>query len=269
MFKRTATVVVGLPILILLVYLGGLAITLLCATISILGQRELYVALSKKDKPIHAVGYGFSLVYFSILFFYGMGYPQVITLTVYIIIMQACMVLFFSKLELRDCIGVVYGCIYIPFLLAFIIGLRGLELGQFYVWLIFTSAFGCDTFAYLTGSAIGRHKLTGTPSPSKTWEGLFGGIVGAAFIGCMYGLFATRVFPDQFMGNGFIVQAAAVSAITAVFCVVGDMSASAIKRQTGIKDFGNIFPGHGGVLDRIDSIVIAAPVVYLIMAVIL
>ncbi|MCL1787205.1 MAG: phosphatidate cytidylyltransferase [Defluviitaleaceae bacterium] len=262
MLKRTMTIVVGLPILILLVYLGGIALVLLCTIAALMGLKELYTALSGQHKPIHFVGYVFTVGYFAIIYWLGLDYAMFIALALFIIVMQACLVIFFKKLTLQDCIRTVYGVLYIPFLLSFIVLVREQNLGQFYVWLIFTSAFGCDTFAYLTGTAIGKHKLTGTPSPGKSVEGVVGGIVGAALVGCLYGFFVAR-FSGQFDSMAFMGKAAAISAIGAIFCVVGDMAASAIKRQTGIKDFGNVFPGHGGVLDRIDSIVLAAPVVYM------
>lgn len=264
MLKRALTTVVGLPIVIFLIYWGGLPLVALIATIAVIGLRELYIALSGKSVPIHIVGYLFTIGYFAAIYFFGLWYTQLVVLALLMIVVQACMVFFFKKITLKDCIVVVYGFLYIPFLLAFIIMVRESTLGQFYVWLIFTSAFGCDTFAYLTGTTIGKHKLTGTPSPNKSFEGLIGGIVGAAVVGGIYGFFVTQFF-EQFYGTGFIIHAAVISAVGAVFCVLGDMSASAIKRNTGIKDFGNLFPGHGGVVDRVDSIVLAAPVVFMIV----
>jgi len=262
MLKRTLTVVIGLPVVIFLVNRGGLLLVLLCAVMALIGLRELYVALSGKHHPIHFIGYIFTVGYYGAIYLFGTGYPQLVALTVFIIVAQTCMVIFFKKLTLKECVGVVYGVLYIPFLLSFIFLVREQSLGQFYVWLIFTSAFGCDTFAFLTGTTIGKHKLTGTPSPSKSLEGLIGGFVGAALVGGIYGFFVVR-FLGQLDSRQFIFQAVIICAVTAIFCAIGDMAASAIKRYTGLKDFGNVFPGHGGVLDRIDSIVVAAPVVYM------
>ena len=263
MFKRTMTVVVGLPILVFLVYIGGLPLVILCAVMALIGLRELYAALSGKHEHIHILGYVFTVGYFVAIYLFGSGYPQLVVLTLFIIVAQACLVIFFKKLTLKACIGTVYGVLYIPVLLSFIVLVREQNLGQFYVWLIFTSAFGCDTFAYVTGTTIGKRRLTGSPSPNKSFEGVIGGVLGAALVGCIYGFFVVQ-FSGQFDGWEFMIKAMVISAIGAVFCVVGDMAASAIKRHTGIKDFGNVFPGHGGVLDRIDSIVVAAPVVYMV-----
>jgi len=144
---------------------------------------------------------------------------------------------------------------------------REAELGRYLVWLVFTSAFGCDTFAYITGVTLGRHKLKNSPSPKKSVEGLVGGVLGAALVGWLYGFFVMR-FSAPEMAVNFVIFAAVVSAIGAVFCIFGDMAASAIKRRTGIKDFGALLPGHGGVLDRADSVIFVAPIVYLAVSVI-
>ena len=264
MLKRVMTVVVGLPLLIFLIYLGGLPLLILVAGISVLGLRELYVAVSGKFMRIHAIGIGIAIGYFLAIYLRGLWYPQLIAIALLMVFIQICLVVFYRKCELLDIFAVVYGFMYIPFLLSFIIMLRSGTYGMFYVWLIFTTAFGCDTFAFLTGSAIGKHKLSNSPSPSKTVEGLIGGLVGAVLVSSVYAVIMQR-FSYNFYSPRFIVHAIIISAVTAVFCVFGDMAASVIKRKTGIKDFSNVFPGHGGVIDRIDSIVIAAPVVFMIV----
>ena len=270
MLKRVITVVVGLPILVFFVYLGGLPLVALCTVTSLVGLKELYQAIAGGHKKIHLLGYGFTLAYFATIYL-SSAYTDALTngmmiLTFFIVFAQGALVVFFKHLHIKDAMGTVYGVLYVPFLLAFTILVREFYMGHIYIWLVFTAAFGCDTFAYLTGSAIGKHKLVGTPSPSKTVEGLVGGVLGAGLVGALYGLFITQT---TYHDNIFIMQAAIISAITAIFCIMGDMAASAIKRQTGIKDFGNVFPGHGGVMDRIDSIVMAAPVVYICIRVIM
>ena len=264
MLKRTITGVVGLPIVLFLVYIGGWSLVLFCTVAAFIGLYELYKAISDKTEIVHYAGYLFTGVYIAGLYGFGVGYVLLGMLTLFVLLTQVLFVIFFNKTTLKDVVGTVYGFFYIPFLLAFIILVREHSLGQYYVWLILTAAFGCDTFAYLTGVTIGKHKLTGTPSPKKSVEGLIGGIVGAAVVGGGYGFFATHFLSPP---EGFVVHAIIISAVAAIFCAAGDMAASAIKRNTGIKDFGNLFPGHGGVLDRIDSILFAAPVVFILMAI--
>ena len=265
LFKRIVTGVIGLPLVIFLVYLGGIPLLVVCMLVALTGLRELYRAFSKEDKPIHAVGYISTVGYYAAIFFFGPGYWLLISLTLFIIAVQTCLVVFFRHLPLEDCVTAVYGFLYVPFLLSFIVLVREHEaLGAFYVWLIFTSSFGCDTFAYITGVIFGKRKLVNTPSPSKSLEGIIGGILGATLIGFLYGWFVVQ-FTSADVSYHFMLNAVVISFIGSGFSIVGDMAASAIKRHTGIKDFGNIFPGHGGVLDRIDSIVMVAPMVYLVI----
>ena len=264
MLKRVLTGVVGLPIVLFLIYTGGLPLIIACGLLALGGLRELYTAFSKGDKPIHVVGYIFTIVYFTSIHFFDAGYWLLISLTFFIITTQTCLVVFFQKLTLQECVNVVYGFLYVPFLMSFIVLVREHNLGQYYVWLIFTSAFGADTFAFLAGSFFGKHKLKNTPSPSKSVEGVIGGILGAGLVGLIYGFFMSR-YADPEATQYMMLNATVISLIGAVFSIIGDMAASAIKRRTDIKDFGHILPGHGGVLDRVDSVIIVAPVVYLVM----
>jgi phosphatidate cytidylyltransferase len=188
---------------------------------------------------------------------------MIMILTLFIIGIQTGLVLFYKQIPIQECITAVYGFFYVSFLLSFIVLTRNHEQGRYFVWLIFTSSFGCDTFAYLTGITFGRHKLTDTPSPRKSVEGVAGGVVGAALVGAIYGYFVSQYFHADV--QGMTLNATVVSLFGAVFSVIGDLSASAVKRYTKIKDFGNLFPGHGGVLDRFDSVIMTAPIVYMVM----
>ena len=237
---------------------------IVCGLLALVGLRELYVSFSNGDKPIHYVGYLFTILYFTTIYFLGVGYWLLIVLTFFIITVQSCLVTFYQRVSLNECVSLVYGFLYVPFLMSFIVLVREHHLGQYYVWLIFTSAFGADTFAYLTGTFFGRTKLVHSPSPSKSLEGMIGGIVGAAVLGLLYG-FAVSRFADPSATEYIMLNATVISLIGALFSIIGDMAASAIKRNHKIKDFGKIFPGHGGVLDRIDSVIIVAPVVYMVM----
>ena len=129
---------------------------------------------------------------------------------------------------------------------------QGLKL----VWLIFIASWVCDTTAYLTGMAIGRHKLTPELSPKKSIEGAIGGVIGSGLVGFLYGLMMS---PDA----GALIYAL-ISAMGAVISQFGDLTASAIKRNHDIKDYGTLIPGHGGILDRFDSVIITAPIVYIL-----
>ena len=149
--------------------------------------------------------------------------------------------------------------LYVGVLLSYVYQVRCLEDGKLLVWLIFASAWGSDTMAYVVGMLFGKHKLPSELSPKKTVEGCIGGIVGAALIGFAISF----LYHDN---NLFIISPHIVFALIGVFgsliSQLGDLTASAIKRNHAIKDYGDIIPGHGGILDRFDSIIFVAPVVY-------
>jgi len=126
------------------------------------------------------------------------------------------------------------------------------------VWLIFIAAWGCDTGAYFVGRAIGKRKLAPVISPKKTVEGAIGGVVIAASLCVLYALILNH-FEIWLFDSHYYLWFAAFGAFGAVLGQAGDLSASAVKRKVGIKDYGNIMPGHGGVLDRFDSIIFVAP----------
>lgn len=148
---------------------------------------------------------------------------------------------------------------YAPVMLSFIYMVRSLPYGIYYVWMIFISSWICDTCAYLVGMAIGKHKLAPILSPKKSIEGALGGIAGSALVGALFGYFIVEsVILEKQVTWLFVL----ISAIGAIISQVGDLAASAIKRNHDIKDYGRLIPGHGGVMDRFDSVIFTAPMIY-------
>ena len=140
---------------------------------------------------------------------------------------------------------------------------RELTHGIYLVWFIFISSWICDTCAYLSGMALGRHKLAPVLSPKKSVEGAVGGTVGSALVGALFAwIFLLPVRKDV----SVVWVAAVICAAGAVISQVGDLAASAIKRNHDIKDYGKLIPGHGGILDRFDSVIFTAPVIYYLAA---
>ncbi|MCL2047593.1 MAG: phosphatidate cytidylyltransferase [Defluviitaleaceae bacterium] len=265
--RRAATTIIGLPLVVLFVYLGGKLFLTLCCAVALVGLREFYVAFSKKDRLIHVIGYLATIGYFGAISEFGAGNWLLIALTFFVITVQTCLVVFFRTLPISECITTVYGFLYVPFMFSFVVLVREHAFGHYYVWLILTASFGCDTFAYLTGSLFGKNKLKNTPSPSKSFEGLVGGIIGATLIGLVYGVVINHFFGEKDAAAHIVLIATVISFFGAIFSIIGDLAASAVKRHCEIKDFGNLFPGHGGVMDRMDSIVTVAPIVYMAMTV--
>ncbi|MBR1854152.1 MAG: phosphatidate cytidylyltransferase [Lachnospiraceae bacterium] len=170
-----------------------------------------------------------------------------------------CYVVTFPKYHADQVVAAVFAFLYAPLMLSFVYLTRMGEQGKYLVWLILISSWGCDTCAYVVGKLIGKKKIFPLLSPKKSLEGCIGGMLGAALIGGIYGYFVVEpAFPD----NQVYMTLAFICAIGAVMSMVGDLAASAIKRNCKIKDYGNLIPGHGGIMDRFDSMTVTAPMVY-------
>lgn len=166
-----------------------------------------------------------------------------------------------TKMGFQELAGAYFGGIIIPYLLMSIIRMMTMEHGTVYVLIPLLAAWGSDTCALFAGMAFGKHKLAPVISPKKTIEGSVGGVVGAVILLVIYGFAAHAL-------AGVKVSVAACIAIGlfgAVLGQVGDLAFSIVKRKSGIKDYGKIFPGHGGVLDRFDSVIFVAPAVELLL----
>jgi phosphatidate cytidylyltransferase len=153
----------------------------------------------------------------------------------------------------------VFGILYVPVMFSFLYRTRELSHGTYTVWLIFLSSWGCDTCAYCAGKLFGKHKMSPVLSPKKSVEGAVGGVIGTMLLTLIYGtVFAEKMQLDAAQ----TVILALISGVGALLSMVGDLSASAIKRNYDIKDYGHLIPGHGGILDRFDSMLFTAPVIY-------
>ena len=161
--------------------------------------------------------------------------------------------------NIRDIAVTVMSLIYIPTLFSFIKRVLMLENGRILIWYVILGAFASDTFAYFIGSRFGKNKLCPTISPKKTVEGSIGGICGVVI---SY-VILTIVGNEYFDFNMNIVYWILIAIVSSMVGQMGDLTESAIKRYCGIKDSGNIIPGHGGILDRFDSLIFVAPIVYI------
>lgn len=150
----------------------------------------------------------------------------------------------------------VAGILYIGWLLSHLVALRGLDDGRNWVFFALFTTFGSDTAAYFTGRAIGRHRLAPQISPGKTWEGFIGGVLGAIIVSLLFTLPTVLSLPLNYG------QAIFLGLLVSIMGQLGDLVESLLKRNMGVKDSGRLIPGHGGALDRIDSVVFAGIVVY-------
>lgn len=172
----------------------------------------------------------------------------------------------FPKYDIFKIVAAFFAFMYAPVMLSFVYMTR--ETFKIYiVWLILISSWGSDTCAYAVGMLFGKHKIFPVLSPKKSLEGCIGGVLGAGLLGGIYGCFLLRA--GEFSGVAGIGIIAFVCCVGAVMSMVGDLAASAIKRQNGIKDYGKLIPGHGGIMDRFDSVIVTAPLVYFLCIILL
>ena len=163
----------------------------------------------------------------------------------------------------RDVMAACFSFLYGPVMLSFLYLTRmGFSTGKYLVWFIFLCSWGSDTCAYAVGVLFGKHKMTPKLSPKKSVEGAIGGIVGAALLFALYVYLIKQRFGLAQFGIS-PVEAAALGAVGALVSMVGDLAASAFKRDYGIKDYGKLIPGHGGIMDRFDSVIVTAPLIYI------
>ncbi len=253
-WTRLTSGIVLMAVTIALMTYGSYPLFWVITIISIIGLFELYRAVKMERTFPAAIGYISSII-IDILILddaYGLLFMWII-LT--LMVLMACYVIGYPKYNSEQVTMLLFGLIYVTSMLSFVFKVRFLENGILLVWLIFIGAWGSDTCAYCVGKLIGKHKIPSKLSPNKTVEGCLGGIIGAALIGF---IFAAVLFKDK----NVWWQIPVIGAASSVISQIGDLAASAIKRNHDIKDYGKLIPGHGGILDRFDSIIFTAPVVY-------
>ncbi len=239
-------------------YIIGICIGLL----ALIGLFEFYTVtgLLSVKTPAAYIGFAYCAVYYGLMVFRPESAMQYFlpSTVAYVFILMICMIFYGRLCSIRKCAIALFGAVYIAVFFSFLYFIRASEMGKITIWLLFVAAWSTDTFAYFTGMAIGRHRLCPDISPKKTSEGAAGG-----FVGCIICVF---IYVKIISGiNGYGIEPTNVfffAAIASVFSQLGDLAASCIKREVGVKDYGNLIPGHGGVLDRFDSSLLIAPLVY-------
>lgn len=273
---RLISGIVLVAIALLAFIFGGEILLGISVFISITGYLELCraVGVKEKDKKINAleiVGIIGILAYYAVLYFFpaveegnaAMSMGNVLYAVIPVIgVFMLSMLLYvvrFPKYRSEQIMANVFNFLYAPVMLSFIYLTREQEVGKYIVWLILISSWGCDTCAYVVGMLIGKKKIFPVLSPKKSLEGCIGGVVGAGLIAALYAIFAVEnVFPDKRV----TIVITVICMAGAVMSQVGDLAASAIKRNHEIKDYGKLIPGHGGIMDRFDSVIVTAPMIY-------
>ena len=251
---------------------GGEILLGISVFISIAGYLELCraVGVKQEKKRINAlqtVGLLGILAYYAVLYFFPDNalYAVMPVICVFMVNMLLYVVTF-PKYHSDQIMANVFNFLYAPVMLSFIYLTRQLPMGVYIVWLILISSWGCDTCAYVVGVLIGKKKIFPVLSPKKSLEGCIGGVVGAGLIGALYAYFVVEeAIPDKRV----TLIIALICMVGAVMSQIGDLAASAIKRNHNIKDYGKLIPGHGGIMDRFDSVIVTAPMIYFLTVILI
>ena len=238
-------------------FFGGIWLCAGMMLISLQGLFELYRANKIEKSTFAVISYLNTIAIYTFMFFKMEKY-MIFLLMVSILLYMGIYVFKFHKYRFSQVSVSFVGVFYIAVMLMYVYLIRRLDNGIFFVWMIYAGSWGSDVGAYTFGSLFGKHKLVPNLSPKKTIEGAVGGILASAFWGT---LFALLFGPYIGMEMPFLT-CPLMAAAAAIVAQIGDLAASAIKRQCEIKDFGSCLPGHGGILDRYDSILFVAPLVY-------
>ena len=258
MFKtRLLSGILLVIIALITVITGGSLLFGVLLLISLIGMTELYKVFGIEKKAPGVLGYIFAVGYYALLYFKpqlpGESLNWFMMLFMgYLICQMAVLVFAYPKYNTQQILAGFFGVFYVAVMLSYIYQTRILPGGIFTVWLVFVCSWGCDTCAYCVGMLIGKHKMAPVLSPKKSIEGAVGGVVGAAALGAIYAA----------VTHGPVVEYAVICAVGALISMVGDLAASAIKRNRGIKDYGKLIPGHGGILDRFDSVIFTSPIIF-------
>jgi len=265
MFKERLISGIGLVIIALTaIIIGNYLLFGILFTISIIGMVELY-RIQGISKNLGIIGYIASMAWYGLVYFQKEEHSMILLIG-FLIILMMVYVFSFPKYNIEQVTLVFFGLVYVSIMLSFIYRLRNLDNGLWIVWLIFFGSWISDTFAYCVGMLTGKirgkeklHKLSKKVSPNKSIEGSIGGIIGAALFGAIY---AYCIKDKLDMNINPCIAFALISGASSVISQIGDLAASAIKRNHDIKDYGKLIPGHGGILDRFDSVIFTAPICF-------
>lgn len=264
--QRWTSALLGFPMIVLVLVLGNkLVIDIVFTIVAIMCLHEYFSCFKEKAKPIVEAGY---VSAFIIPLIHILDESQLVylLLIIPIVLVWVFAKVIFSemKITIYDASVTILGIIYIVGFMIFLPLTTELENGKLLVWYAIIPAWGTDVFAYLIGKKWGKHKFTNV-SPKKSIEGCIGGLLGGMLltVGYTYILNTYMNFDISYL---WIVPA---SIILSAIGQIGDLAASTIKRYAGVKDFSNLIPGHGGMLDRLDSVIFVAPFVFALVNIIL
>jgi len=264
--KRLPIIIIGLPIVALVLIFGNkYLVDIAISIIAIMSLHEYFNAFKEKAKPVIWLGYLAS----ALIAFIHIIPKQYILHTILGIIPISILILFAQvimtdmKYNIKNIAITFFGICYIVLFLTFIPLIKEMENGKMLIWFLFIAAWGTDTCAYCIGRNFGKHKFSKI-SPNKSIEGCIAGTIGAVILSIIYAMICNNIWNLNI--NYILISV--IGLVLSLIAQIGDFAASSIKRYTGIKDFSNLIPGHGGMLDRIDSVIFIAPFAYFLLTLI-
>lgn len=270
--KRTITGIIALPILaVILIFSNTIIMDIFTAIIACISMYEYFHCFksTKKANPSQYLGYIYCILIAFTHFVDERLLMYIMTLIIPLSLIALFTELVLSKGEknLKDVAVTMLGICYIPLMIIYLSLIRNMNVeyelnGRILVWFVLIASWGSDVFAYFVGRHFGKHKLTKI-SPNKTVEGAIAGIVGAVILGIIYAVLCNTIWNS---GINYLVIGIIMAILSAVG-QIGDLAASSIKRYCEIKDFSELIPGHGGMLDRIDSIIFVLPFAFILFGV--
>ena len=258
--KRITSGLLGFPLVLLILIIGDkIIVDVALSIIALLAMNEYFNAVAKVSKPVRWLGY-LSCLSIALVHIVPKEYlSTIVTLAVptILLILFSQVIATEMKTTFKDIAYTFIGIFYVVFFMMFVAFINGMQDGNILIWYAIIAAWGTDIFAYFVGKAIGKHKFSKV-SPKKSIEGCIGGTLGAILLMILYTYVA-----NTFWGMNYsYLFISGIGLILSLIGQIGDFAASSIKRSVDIKDFSNLIPGHGGMLDRIDSLIFLAPFAY-------
>ncbi len=264
-WTRLISGIVLIILAVITLWFGGYVTGVVTMLLSLIGVFELMRVYKVEQKIPGIAAYIWTVLYYVVLM---TGHKEFLmpVLVTYMLVVLAIYVFTFPKYHDKEIMAAFFSFYYVSVMLSYVYQLRIMEDGGYFIVLVFLCSWGNDTLAYCFGRLFGMHKMSPILSPKKSVEGLIGGILGAGVLGLLYGLwFNNYVHEISNLPLIFLV----ICAVGAIPAVVGDLAASAIKRNNEVKDYGKLIPGHGGVMDRFDSMIFTAPIIFYLMQIML
>ena len=263
--KRYTSALVGIPLVILIFLIGNkYVVSVSMAIISMIAIHEYFKAISAVAKPVKWIGYVTCLTIAVVNFI-----PVEMLMQILLIEIPSILLILFlhiiateMRITLKDIAYTFFGICYVVFFMMFIALISGRDNGKILIWYTIITAWGTDIFAYFVGRTIGKHKFSKI-SPKKSIEGCIGGTIFAVAL-----LLGYIFVANTYWGTNYsYINAGLIGLVLSLIGQIGDFSASCIKRFVDIKDYSNLIPGHGGILDRMDSFLFIAPFAYALFSI--